>query len=270
MFALHPLTDTAENALNYTVRVSTRARRVCLRVTHRGHVEVVVPHGFDPRRIAVLVRSKQAWIEATLQRMSLRRNAISSENVNYSASDALPDTITLPAIAERWEVIYTATDAGQDAQVRRLQRGAGAAKPRITLTIDDAHTRLVLRGNINSAHLCKAALRRWLLCKARHHLAPWLEKLSNEMNLPFNQVRMRSQKTRWGSCSRKKNININCKLLFLPAPLVQCVLVHELCHTVHMNHSPKFWALMKKMQPDYSTLDVQLRNTHHWVPGWIG
>lgn len=252
MLALHPLTDTAENALNYTVRESTRARRVCLKVTHRGHVEVVVPHGFDPRRIAVLVRSKQAWIEATLQRMSLRRNATSSENVNCSASDALPDTITLPAIAERWEVIYTTTD-----------------QPRITLTIDDAHTRLVLRGNMNSAHLCRAALRRWLLGKAQHHLTPWLEKLSLEKNLPFNQVRMRSQKTRWGSCSRQKNININCKLLFLPATLVQCVLVHELCHTIHMDHSTKFWALMKKMQPDYAALDMQLSHTRDCVPGWI-
>ena len=252
MLAPHPLADRAENALNYTVRESTRARRVCLKVTHRGHVEVVVPHGFDPRRIPALVRGKQAWIEATLQRMTLRRNTISSENANWNTSDALPDIITLPAISEHWQVIYTATD-----------------KPRVTLITDDTHTRLVLRGNTNNVALCKVALRRWLVCRAQRHLTPWLEKLSNEKNLPFNQATVRSQKTRWGSCSRQKNININCKLLFLPAALVQCVLVHELCHTMHMNHSPKFWALMKKMQPDYAALDMQLRKTRHWVPEWI-
>jgi len=249
MFSLHSPTDREENALDYTVRESTRARRVCLKVTYRGHVEVVVPHGFDARRIPALVRGKQAWIEATLQRIALR---CSNENAHWSASDALPDIITLPAISERWQVIYTATD-----------------KPRVTLTMDDAHTRLVLHGNINNALLCKTALQRWLVCKAQHHLTPWLGQLSNEKNLPFNQARVRSQKTRWGSCSRQKNININCKLLFLPTALVQCVLVHELCHTIHMNHSSKFWALMKKMQPDYAALDMQLRNTRHWVPEWM-
>ena len=249
MFFLRSPADREENTLNYTVRESTRARRVCLKITHRGHVEVVVPHGFDARRISALVRDKQAWIEATLQRIALRR---SNENAHWSASDALPDIITLPAISERWQVIYTATD-----------------KPRITQTADAAHTRLTLRGNINDVHLCKAALRRWLVCKAQRHLTPWLEHTAMEKNLPFNQARVRSQKTRWGSCSRQKNININCKLLFLPAQLVQCVLVHELCHTVHMDHSPKFWALMKKMQPDYATLDRQLRNTRDYMPGWI-
>ena len=249
MFSLHSSVGREENALNYTVRESTRARRVCLKVTRRGHVEVVVPHGFDARHIPALVRGKQAWIEATLQRIALR---LSNESAHWSASDALPAIITLPAISEHWQVIYTATD-----------------KPRVTLTADAAHTRLTLRGNINDVHLCKIALRRWLVCKAQHHLTPWLEQLSNEKNLPFNQARVRSQKTRWGSCSRQKNININCKLLFLPAALVQCVLVHELCHTIHMNHSPKFWALMKKMQPDYAALDMQLRKTRHWVPEWI-
>ena len=253
MLVLHPSTDMTGNTPNYTVRESTRARHVCLKVTHRGQVEVVVPHGFDARRIPVLVRSKQAWIEATLRRIALRRDAIHNENANWNTGgDALPAIITLPAISEHWQVIYTATD-----------------KPRVTLTVDAAHTRLTLRGNINDVHLCKTALRRWLVCKAQHHLTPWLGQLSNEKNLPFNQARVRSQKTRWGSCSRHKNININCKLLFLPAALVQCVLVHELCHTIHMNHSSKFWALMKKMQPDYAVLDTQLRKTYRWAPDWI-
>lgn len=241
------------NTPNYTVRESIRARHVCLKVSHRGQVEVVVPHGFDARRIPVLVRSKQAWIEATLRRIALRRDAIHNENANWNTGgDALPDIIALPAIAEHWQVTYTATD-----------------RSRVTLTVDAAHARLTLRGNINDVDLCKAALRRWLICKAQRHLTPWLEHTAMEKNLPFNKARVRSQKTRWGSCSRQKNININCKLLFLSPQVVQCVLVHELCHTIHMNHSQKFWALMKKMQPDYAALDMQLRNTRGGMPGWI-
>lgn len=251
MLALHPPTGQEDNALNYTVRESARARRVCLKITRCGQVEVVVPHGFDARRIPPLVRNKQAWIEAVLRRIALRRNAMDSDGTHWGANDTLPDMVTLPAIAEHWQVVYATTDS-----------------PRVTITIEGAHNRLTLRGNINDTALCKAALRRWLVRKAQHHFIPWLERLSNEKNLPFNQAQVRSQKTRWGSCSRQKNININCKLLFLPAALVECVLVHELCHTVHMDHSPKFWNLMKKMHPDYAALDKQLRNSRDWMPGW--
>ena len=238
--------DTLSKVPDYTVRESPRARRVCLKVTPRGHVEVVVPHGFDQRRVAALVSGKQAWLETTLKRMALRPH-----DMSWNAPDVLPDTITLPAITETWAISYIAID-----------------KPRVTLMMDTVNTRLTLRGNISNVALCKTVLRRWLLCKARQHLVPWLKQLSNEKNLPFKNVQVRAQRTRWGSCSRQQNININCKLLFLPAALVHCVLLHELCHTVHMNHSSKFWDLMKKQQPDYVELDAQLRKARHWVPAW--
>ena len=239
--------DTLVKVPDYTVRESARARRVCLKVTSRGHVEVVVPHGFDQRRVPALVHGKQAWLEATLKRMALRHH-----DVNWRAADILPGTIIFSAIAETWQVIYVATDM-----------------PRVTLMIDAVDMRLILRGNISNVVLCKTVLRRWLLCKAQQHLVPWLEQLSHAKDLSFKKVQVRSQKTRWGSCSRQKNININCKLLFLPVAVVHCVLVHELCHTVYMNHSSKFWALMKKKQPDYVDLDAQLRKTRHWVPAWM-
>ena len=239
--------DTAGRLPDYTVRESMRARHVCLKVTPAGYVEVVVPHGFDQRRVPALVHARQAWLEAALKRMALRRH-----DRYLNATDTLPETITLPAITETWQIIYMAMD-----------------KPRVTLSTDAANARLMLLGNISNVTLCKTVLRRWLLNKAQQHLVPWLEQLSNEKNLPFRQARVRAQKTRWGSCSRQKNININCKLLFLPAALARCVLVHELCHTVHMNHSPGFWALMEKKEPGYAVLDMQLRKARHWVPGWI-
>lgn len=236
----------------YTVRESVRIRRACLKVSFEGRVEVVVPRGFDHRRIPAIVHHHQMWLDATLKRMALRSHD-TEDHVNGSmTTDALPETIVLPAIAETWRVTYMAMD-----------------KPRVTLAINPEHTQLILRGNINDAALCKAALQRWLVRKAQQHLTSWLEQLSHEKNLPFKQVQIRSQKMRWGSCNRQKKINLNCKLLFLPASLVQCVLVHELCHTVHMNHSSRFWTLMEKKQPDYAMLDAQLRKIRHCVPGWM-
>jgi hypothetical protein len=67
------------------------------------------------------------------------------------------------------------------------------------------------------------------------------------------------QKTRWASCSRHRTVSLNMKLLFLPPELVRYVFVHELCHTVHMNHSREFWRFLAVKEPRYKELDKQLR-----------
>ena len=67
----------------------------------------------------------------------------------------------------------------------------------------------------------------------------------------FNRISIRNQKTRWGSCSSKKNLNINYKVLFLPQALRDYIVVHELCHLKEMNHSHRFWHLVQQALPDY-------------------
>jgi predicted metal-dependent hydrolase len=85
----------------------------------------------------------------------------------------------------------------------------------------------------------------------------------------FATASIRGQKTRWGSCSSRQTISVNCKLLFLPSELVRYVLIHELCHTVHLNHSAAFWALVAQKEPDYQQLDAGLRDARYHVPLWL-
>ncbi|MEI6400163.1 MAG: SprT family zinc-dependent metalloprotease [bacterium] len=74
----------------------------------------------------------------------------------------------------------------------------------------------------------------------------------------FAHVVIRNQKTRWGSCSGKKNLNFNYKIVFLPSELADYLIVHELCHLAQMNHGPKFWALVAEQIPDYKERRKQL------------
>lgn len=75
----------------------------------------------------------------------------------------------------------------------------------------------------------------------------------------INNINIKNQKTRWGSCSRRGNLNFNYKILFLSEPLADYIIVHELCHLAEFNHSQRFWNLVAKVTPDYLTIRKQLR-----------
>ena len=75
----------------------------------------------------------------------------------------------------------------------------------------------------------------------------------------FGQISVRSQHTKWGSCTAKGNLNFNCLLLLAPPEVLDYVVVHELCHRLEMNHSPRFWAQVKRVLPEYEQARRWLR-----------
>ncbi len=95
--------------------------------------------------------------------------------------------------------------------------------------------------------------------QARHFVHQKLHELNQRYNFSFNRVAIKNHSTRWGSCSKQKNLNFNYRIFFLSNELAEYVIVHELCHLTQMNHSKKFWALVAQVVPDFKERRKQLR-----------
>lgn len=87
--------------------------------------------------------------------------------------------------------------------------------------------------------------------KASVVIPPRVRYYAGLMGITYGRITIRNQKTRWGSCSAKGNLNFNCLLVLLPDEILDYVVVHELAHRVELNHSPAFWAIVEKYIPDY-------------------
>jgi predicted metal-dependent hydrolase len=230
----------------YTIRESARARHVSIKVSLNQEVEVVVPRGFDTRRVPDLLQKRRSWLWQTVLRLEQQTAGLAPHHFEEK-----PSQIEVRSRQETWQVLYRNT-----------------ASNRLELT-QPAPLTLVLRGDIDSTLACTDLLRQWLTRKARAEFAPWLRELSFDINLPFHRISIRGQKTRWASCSSQKDISLNYKLLFLPPELVHYVFVHELCHTIHMNHSHAFWSLVQEKQPDYEPYRHQIKDGWQYVPQWV-
>ena len=226
--------------IEYSLRVSQRAKRVILKVGVNG-LEVVVPNGFGKRRLPEILEANRNWIAEELQR------------VKESPSFVAPECINLNAIDECWQLIYKSNPASN---------GRMSVK-------ENASNRLLVEGDVDDIRGVSSVLTRWLHLKAHAHLVPWLREFSREVDISFKKATVRGQNTRWASCSKLGNISINRSLLFLPKHLVRHVFLHELCHIRELNHSPDFWKVLGSLEPGCRSLEAEVRKANRFVPRWV-
>jgi predicted metal-dependent hydrolase len=230
------LFETRSSAEPFAVRVSPRARRLTARVHVGGRVEIVVPVGVNAHAVRDFVQRFTPWID---RKVAAMRGAA-------SPAEAVPRSINFAFSGEAFEVEW--------------HRAAGGA-------LEQRAGRLVVTAADESG--ARTQLQAWLKAAARERLAPRLLQLAADLKYPVARVAIRCQRTRWGSCSTRGTVSLNCSLVFLRPEVVRYLFVHELAHMKHMNHSPNFWSLVGKLEPEYRSLDRELLAGWRTVPGWI-
>lgn len=125
-----------------------------------------------------------------------------------------------------------------------------SAGPRVELELDGEICRLLLPDPQNEEQV-RAAIRQTLSRRALVRIRERLDCFAPRIGVEFGHVTVRDQRSRWGSCSAKGNLNFNWKLIMAPPQVLDYVVIHELCHRIEFNHSPRFWSLVERQMPEY-------------------
>ncbi|NNC77853.1 MAG: M48 family metallopeptidase [Woeseiaceae bacterium] len=240
---LFPETEEPDPLSGFSIRESGRAKRLSIKVFPRGRVEVVVPKRTRPRDVQSFVAEHRDWIKKTRAKFA---------ELHPPEPFQLPVQFYLAGIDRRFVVVYESRDGYK--RVRYKLRG----------------DTLRLSGDVSDQRQCVTALKRFLSETARSCFEPKLRELSESTGNNFKRMHVRGQKTCWGSHSCSGTISINYCLLFLKPELIRYLMIHELCHAKHMNHSRRFWAHVGRFEPDYRRLDRLLSDSWKQIPTWVG
>lgn len=204
-----------------TVRRSALSRHVKLKIDPRGGVAISMPMR------APLFLAKSLLIQSRAQ---IR---------NYLAKHNTERTLLLHG-----DII---------GKTHRLSVAAGQG---FTSRLQGTELHITIPATVEShepaaQHFIKQAALKALRTQAKAYLSRRLQTLGNEGNFMFTNIRFSNAGTRWGSCSSTGTISLNIWLMQLPFELIDYVIIHELCHTRHMNHSLAFWQSVEELLPDY-------------------
>ena len=198
--------------------IKSKRRTLSLSINENAELIVRAPNQISNKRIEEFIIEKSKWINKNKNLMQSRIN-----EMNDSDSDS--DYLFLGNIYPLIKVYENPNK------------------------IDFNGTEFIT--SIENQDKFKASLKSWYKIKFKEIAIPRLNYFSDKYNLKINQVRFKNQKTLWGSCSSKNNINLNYLLVMAPMLVIDYVIIHELVHTVHKNHSENFWNAVEAIMPDY-------------------
>ncbi|AET67137.1 putative metal-dependent hydrolase [Desulfosporosinus orientis DSM 765] len=218
---------TIENqAIPYEERRSTRYRRITLSM-FEDRLRVSAPKYVSAKQLQDVIVSKREWILKNwlIKQDKLKEPVefVDGEHFLYKGNTLQLKVIKYPHKMPR---------VFREGQVLKVYLPQG-------LPEEDRNANI------------KAALLVWYKAQARKVLLDKLEMHAKKMKVVFHMVRLKEQKTIWGSCSSKGNLNLNWRIIMAPEAAMDYIIIHELSHLTHLNHSKEFWERVGEFMPDY-------------------
>ena len=222
----------------YSVRRSRRAKRIRMTITEEGELKVTIPLRVRLKDIAPVLRDHKRWI--------LRKLAEKRTMEKPPPPFEMEDGSSLPVL-----------DRSFTLRLRRTERKQASwhfSHPSLTITAPAFRTSLIYHG-----------IELWYRKMARLFLEERIPYWAGQMDVAPRSIRVKNQRTLWGSCSKKANLNFNWRVLLLSPEAADYLIIHELAHLKELNHSPVFWRIVGLHCPDYKIHKKELRQKDPWL-----
>lgn len=230
-------------------KLSDRARSIRLEVRPDREVLLIYPRWVPRSEALEFLASRDAWVREKLD--------------EYAARDA-GNPLPPPA---RWD--------GTDEILLRGQLVPvcveAATLKRVQVRVETEAITIFAPSEIcRNAHKLELVLKRELMQRAQVDARRMLDEEAARLGVRWTHLQIADPQTQWGSCSADGSISLSWRLIMVPPVAFRYVVIHELCHLVHMNHSDRFWALVETQMPDYLPHKLWLRDQggrlHHYLP----
>lgn len=199
---------------NY-ILIQKELKHARVKVSEDGNVRLIIPTTFTQEDIEFLITKKSRWIEKQLKFFGQMSKIQLQRN-------------QLLLYGNRYTYFYDSTFEQK-------------------IIIDHDFKTIRAKRNLLDTQIQQ----KWFKSVAKKYLTKRIEELATKLNFQYNQLYIRNQRKKWGNCSKDKNISLNWRLIKAPMFVIDYLIVHELVHTEIMNHTHKFWTMLKSYYPDY-------------------
>lgn len=234
---LNPINKVEVAGIVVQIRRTARRKSATIKV-NADQVMAIVPQHLADAHIIQLVKNKQAWISEKIQLHHTQQAAQQQENKKK-------DTFKYLGRNYHWEVLQ-----GEHTEVKLSQ---GCFKISLPTACPDKVDIIEIQSVLSS----------WYQQRAKIQLEKTAKHYASQLGVSYQSINVKSYKSRWGSCSSCGEISFNWVLILAPRRVLDYVVIHELCHLVHHNHSPKFWQLVAQIMPDFAECKTWLKVNGH-------
>jgi len=227
----------------YDIYRSKKRHSVAIKVLADSSVKIYVPYFYSKKNIDILVNKNRSWIKQKKEEVlkkNEKKKLLSGSNLLFLGKNISLNIISVPNLTFPFVTLFK----------------ENLLTVRISSNIPEKESQAYLSEQI----------KHWYQTKINAILPERVTHWSSQMGVSPKNIRIKSLKSRWGSCSSKKNLNFNWKIVMALPEAIDYLIIHELAHLKHLNHSIKFWNFVKEFSPNYQAMKKSLRDVERLSP----